>query len=94
MRLISLNIWGAQVYEPLMAFLKLHAPDTDIFCFQEIFNNAPGVPIQREVLARSRPQCFPELQQELSNFKGYFRVTQDNDESLALFVRNTIRVLE
>lgn len=38
MKLISLNIWGGNLYEPLMEFIKYHAADTDIFCFQEMYD--------------------------------------------------------
>jgi hypothetical protein len=37
MRLVSLNTWGGIVFEPLMEFVRRHAADTDMFCFQEMF---------------------------------------------------------
>jgi len=33
MKLISLNTWEGQIYEPLKNFIKYHAKDVDIFCF-------------------------------------------------------------
>ncbi len=38
MKLITLNTNGGRVFEPLMNFIKTHSSDTDIFCFQEVFN--------------------------------------------------------
>jgi len=36
MRIIFLNIWGGQVFEPLMQFIQEYARSTDFFCFQEV----------------------------------------------------------
>jgi exonuclease III len=38
MKLISLNTWGGKLHDQLMAWIKVKAVDTDIFCFQEIFS--------------------------------------------------------
>lgn len=38
MRLISLNTWGARVYEPLIKFIERESSETDIFCFQEVYH--------------------------------------------------------
>lgn len=38
MRIVSLNTWGARVYQPLVDFLKREAGQTDIFCFQEVYH--------------------------------------------------------
>ncbi len=43
MKLISLNIWGGKVYEPLIKFVKESAPSTDIFYFQEVFFSKSGI---------------------------------------------------
>lgn len=37
MKLISLNAWGGKIFQPLMEFIKRVGPETDIFCFQELF---------------------------------------------------------
>lgn len=39
MNLISLNIWGAKIHEPLLEFIKEHQETTDFFTFQEIFKS-------------------------------------------------------
>lgn len=33
---MTLNLWGGKIHDPLMAFLKRTANDTDVFCFQEL----------------------------------------------------------
>ncbi len=67
MKLISLNIWGAQVYEPLMAFLKLHAADTDIFCFQEVLIGGKGQTSRGEMKS-----LYEDISNILINHSGYF----------------------
>ncbi len=39
MKLISLNIWGGHVYEPLLEFIN-HYQEVDVFCLQEVYSNA------------------------------------------------------
>ena len=46
MKLITLNVWGGKVFEPLMDFFKKRAGDTDIFCLQEVFDNPPHIKSQ------------------------------------------------
>ena len=41
MKLITLNIWGGYIKEPLLKFIATHQ-DIDIFCFQEGYHNAPN----------------------------------------------------
>ena len=38
MKLITLNIWGGHVLEPLLNFMVSHH-DVDIFCLQEVYQN-------------------------------------------------------
>ncbi|MGL6035657.1 MAG: hypothetical protein ACRC0B_00600 [Legionella sp.] len=39
MKLITLNIWGGYIRNPLLEFIHEHK-DIDIFCLQEVYNNA------------------------------------------------------
>jgi hypothetical protein len=65
MNLITLNLWGGQIYEPLMAFLESHAHATDIFCFQEmLFGSQPEfTPVHK-----ARMNLSAEIEQCLSGF--------------------------
>lgn len=67
MRLISLNIWGGKIYEPLMKFISEVKEDTDIFCFQELFF---GDKPEGDV-SGARANITGELQGLLSNFNIY-----------------------
>ena len=42
MKLITLNTWAGREKEAFDGFLKEHMAETDIFCFQEMFNNYDG----------------------------------------------------
>lgn len=87
MRLITLNIWGAQLYKPFIAFIKEQEKTTDIFCFQEVFNGRPSpLPIFKDAVV----DIYSQLETILSTFQGYF--ARAEDIGLAIFVRKTIEV--
>ena len=67
MRLLTLNLWGGQVYEPLLEFLQKQASDIDIFCFQEIlFGDVSAFTLKHE----ARINLFNEIQGCLPGYKG------------------------
>jgi len=103
MKLISLNIWAGRVFKPLLKYISDHAHDTDIFCFQEVFDT----PTSRKVVSKLyRANIFSELQKVLPNHTGYFAPAQDGfgmkgqvinfqiSWGLALFVRKSLTVNE
>ncbi len=67
MKIITLNAWGGKLYEPLMEFIKKHAPDTDVFCFQDVlFGDEEGFsPIEK-----GRLNLFKEIEKALPNHTG------------------------
>lgn len=67
MKLISLNAWGGKVFEPLMQFIQENSQDTDIFCFQEIFDTKDN---QTES-AGFRLNLYQEISKILPNHQGY-----------------------
>lgn len=73
MKLVSLNIWGGRAYEPLMNFLRSHALDTDIFCFQEVFRSSTHTFLPHGVHAN----ILKELTNLLTDFNVYFAPTQN-----------------
>lgn len=73
MKLISLNTWGGKIYQPLMDFIKQHAKDTDIFCFQEIYNT----PTENHEHRGFRLNLYDEMSILLKDFNGYFAPTQE-----------------
>ncbi len=101
MRIITLNIWAGKVFEPLMNFIKTHADDVDVFCFQEVFHTETDLIDSRGV----RANLFAEISKALPHHTGYFAAVQDNfdyegptDYHLrfgnATFVRNNIPVVQ
>lgn len=68
MKLITLNLWGGQIYEPLLDFLKKQSKEIDVFCFQEvIFGSEPKF----TSLHKARVNLFFELQTFLSEFNSF-----------------------
>lgn len=99
MKLISLNTYGGHCFDELMRFVVTQAETTDVFCFQEVQNSSKGAFISNGV----RTNLFQELSQVLSDFQGFFTVSQQNydqtavrvegtDTGVATFVRNSLRV--
>lgn len=77
MKLISLNIWGGTVFEPLIDFVKSHAGDTDFFCFQEVFDTPTD---RTEAREGARANIFHELQSVLPDHIAHFAPVQERYE--------------
>lgn len=99
MKLISLNTWGGKYFEPLIAFIKEHSSNTDIFCFQEIYDT----PMLR-AYQNIRTNLLFEIKSVLSNFQILYFPTLINfdDEAnpvdfnlthgSAIFVKDSITI--
>lgn len=87
MKLITLNVWGGILKEPLFDFLRNASGNTDIFCFQEVSNGAP----QSFREAGESLELFRELEGLLPGHKGYF-TEQSPGVGVATFVRKSIGV--
>lgn len=92
MRLVTLNIWGGRVFKPLMNFFITHREDTDIFCLQEVFNNPSDA--NSKIQPEAKQDIYRDIEMVLPDFKGYMAPTQDNEESLTVFVNNNLEILE
>lgn len=90
MKLITLNIWGGKVFDPLMDFFKKHARNTDIFCLQEVFNNPPN--IKSKVQHDAKQDIYKDLEKILVKFDGYMAPSQEGEESLCIFIRKDFGV--
>lgn len=99
MRIISLNIWGGRIFEPLLDFIKAHRADTDIFCFQEVFDTDTD----KEWHERTRVDIYKQLKTVLDDFQSFYAPAQDNvtiegkvdfpvSYGLAIFVRKNIAI--
>ena len=71
MKLISLNLWGGIVGQPLFDWLQKKSIDTDIFCFQEVFD-APNPPAKTGK-KHEHYQLKSQLEKLLPDFTLVFR---------------------
>ncbi len=92
MKLISLNIWGGQILEPLLKFIS-EKKDVDVFCFQEVLNETKDFPKGNTIGNADSPShdIYSKLQNILVGHNGYFAPRQD-DEGLAIFIKKDIEV--
>lgn len=98
MKLITLNIWGGKVYEPVIKFLRDNSQDTDIFCFQEMtFGDKPDFSPD----SKARINLFSELQALLPDFVTYSNISKseyfeyepvDFGVGEAIFIKKNITV--
>lgn len=91
MKLITLNIWGGHIHEPLLEFIKSHR-DIDIFCFQEVYHNA-----HRKICDDDKKvslNIFSELHALLPHHQAFFRPVVDGIYGIGMFVKKEIEVLE
>lgn len=91
MKLLTLNIWGGHVRDPLLGFIEKHQ-DIDIFCFQEVYHNSPHKICDIDLQVSLN--IFSEFQNLLPNHIGYFRPTVRDIYGNAIFVKNTFNVLD
>lgn len=87
MQLISLNTWGGRV-PGFNSFLEEKKKSTEIFCFQEMYNNVPQSEIETP---EERQDFFEEVKIILSDFEGYF-IPQIDGIGLATFVHKDVGV--
>lgn len=99
MKLLTLNLWGGTVYQPLIKFIKQQGASVDIFCFQEVFSTNG----KKKVSGQIRANLFQELQNALPNHQARFApaiegynmtgpVNFDLAFGLAMFVRKNIKI--
>lgn len=90
MKLITLNIWGGHVRDPLLAFIKTYK-DIDIFCFQEVYCDA-----KEKISTEDRDvslNIFSELQSLLPKHNAFFRPVVNDIYGVGMFVKKNIEVL-
>lgn len=91
MKLITLNIWGGHVRDPLHQFVSKHQ-NVDIFCFQEVYHDAKEmITIENRKVSLN---IFSEIQALLPNHIGYFKPAVDGIYGLSMFIKKQIHVLD
>ncbi len=103
MKLVTLNLWGGKLYEPLIQFIKEKSVDVDVFCFQDaLFGSKP----EFTAVQKGRVNLFLEMEKVLTDFHSV--VYRDPDESYfhgellpldigcgqTIFVRKSIQIIE
>ena len=99
MKLISLNTWGGKVYKPLLKFVEKQSKDTDIFCFQEVFQSS-----ESKFSNGIKTDLYKDFKKILRNFNGFYaptftgydtekRVNFDLTFGQATFVKENIKVV-
>ncbi|MBI2334808.1 endonuclease/exonuclease/phosphatase family protein [Candidatus Daviesbacteria bacterium] len=104
MKLISLNVWGGKIFKPLLTFIKKHSKDTDIFCFQEVFNTTSKI----QESFGYRTNLYQEISAILPSHQGYLAPALDNyllgshqkkytnfnlSAGLSVFVKKNLRLI-
>jgi endonuclease/exonuclease/phosphatase family metal-dependent hydrolase len=88
MKLISLNIWGGTVYQDLLDFIKKESTDTDIFCFQEVFDY-PG---DNSLTKGLKSDIYGQLRKILDGFEGFFSPDEEGKEGIATFYKKDLKI--
>ncbi len=95
MKLITLNTWAGRAKEPFEAFLKSHADFTDIFCFQEIFNDldeeSPTEVFTKDT--NGNRHILREITEVLPQFDVYFCPVIENVYGIAIFLKKGFEVV-
>lgn len=79
MKIVFLNTWNGKIREEISEFIKKQSLDTDIFCFQEAYD-------QMRELAK---QIIPDYNEQIA----YKFVVEDDDFPQATYTRKNIEVL-
>lgn len=95
MRLITLNTGAGRIKKPFEAFLEKRAKDTDIFCFQDIYNNLSESESDQHSTAEKDTDAYvlKEITTVLSDFNAYFCPVIDNVYGIAIFLKKNIELV-
>lgn len=78
MKMIFLNVWGAEMQDTLIGYLEEQARDTDVFCFQE-------------ATEKMKRRCADALSNYTEIFEDKF-TSEVESFSQAIFVRKAIKI--
>jgi len=95
MKLITLNTWAGRLKEPFEKFLKKKMVDTDIFCFQEIFNDLDEETPTTNLINHDEGNrhILKEVDEILNDFDMYFCPVFENVYGIAIFLRKGFEVV-
>lgn len=90
MKLITLNLWGGHLRNPLLKFIHENK-DVDIFCLQEVYHNA-----HRTIVHEARElslNIFSDLQKLLPDHHAIFKPAVENVYGIGMLIKNTIDII-
>lgn len=95
MKLITLNTWAGRLKEPFENFLKDKMGDTDIFCFQEIFNDLDEDTPTSSLINHNEGNrhILKEVDEILKDFDMYFCPVFQNVYGIAIFLKKGFEVV-
>ena len=92
MKLITLNVWGGRKGEELERFFNAHA-DTDIFCFQEVYENAGSKDVHFQGTGANYDH-LSLLKSQLSDYQCFYHPHLGDWWGLAIFIKKGIPVVD
>lgn len=93
MKLITLNTWAGKLKEPFDTFLQAHKGDTDIFCFQEIFNKYDEGSEDFINEKDGNTNLLNEISEILTDYDAHFCPVAENVYGIAIFLKKGIEVI-
>ncbi|MDE1856356.1 MAG: hypothetical protein KGH49_03950 [Candidatus Micrarchaeota archaeon] len=93
MRLIDLNIWGGKLSNDLEEFISRNRQTTDIFCFQEVLDEAAGALSEGFVSPGAVPDIYLKLCHMLPDFTSLLSDTYTSHNlRLAIFFKRGLKL--
>jgi endonuclease/exonuclease/phosphatase family metal-dependent hydrolase len=95
MKLITLNTWAGKLKQPFEAFLEAHKDTTDIFCFQEVFNDYSSE--HEEDLVNhtdGNKHLLQEIANILTDFEVHFCPVAEETYGIAIFLKKGIEIIQ
>lgn len=90
MKLITLNVWGGHLRNPLLRFIHNNR-HVDFFCLQELYFNA-----HRTISTKERElslNIFSDLKKLLPDHQAIFKPAVEHVYGVGMFIRNDIDIL-
>lgn len=90
MKLITLNVWGGHLRNPLLRFIHNNR-HIDFFCLQELYFNA-----HRTISVKERElslNIFSDLKKLLPDHRAIFKPAVENVYGIGMFIRNDIDII-
>jgi endonuclease/exonuclease/phosphatase family metal-dependent hydrolase len=93
MKLITLNTWAGKLKEPFDNFLRERMSDTDIFCFQEVFNNYSEGSEDYLDDEGGNTNILNDISNILTDYDAHFCPVAENVYGIAIFLKKGIEVI-